>query len=146
MKNLSQSCSREQVVKLLDLHGFRGRYDLVYVPMDFKSMLSHCYAFVNFTSGEAALDFFACGANVDGFSEITCVGEGGSAISWAAGMQGLEEAIQKYRDNPVMHALVPEQCKPVMFKNGHIVPFPRPTTKIQKPRGLRRKLIDAEIS
>jgi hypothetical protein len=143
MKNLSQSCNREDIVELLDLHGFRGRYDLAYVPVDFASMQSHCYAFVNFTSGEAALEFLTLGASANGFSGSTCVGEGGSKISWAAGMQGLQEAIKKYRDSPVMHALVPDQCKPLLFRNGKIFPFPTPTKKISKPRGLNRKLIGA---
>jgi len=143
LKNLSQSCSRESIVGLLNLHGFGGRYDLVYVPMDFASMLSHCYAFVDFISEEAALEFLALGANTRGFSASTCVGEGGSEITWAVGMQGLDEAIEKYRNSPVMHALVPDECKPLLFRKGQIVSFPKPTKKIQKPRGLNRKLVGA---
>jgi hypothetical protein len=130
-------------MELLDQHGFRGKYDLVYVPVDFASMLSHCYAFVDFVSEEVALEFMARGQDAQGFSESACVGEGGSKISWADGMQGLQEAVDKYRDSPVMHELVPDECKPLLFRDGKVVAFPKPTKKIQKPRGLRRKLVGA---
>jgi hypothetical protein len=141
MKNLSQSCTRRQIVELLDLHGFAGKYDLVYVPIDFTSMLSHCYAFVNFVSEEVALDFLTQGIDSKGFSQSACVGEGGSKMDWASGMQGLQAAIRKYRNSPVMHALVPDECKPLLFESGRIASFPKPTQKIQKPRGLQRKSI-----
>jgi len=134
MKNLSQSCTRGHIVDLLDLRGFHGEYDLVYAPIDFTSMLAHCYAFVNFASEGAALEFLARGAGTGGFSESCCVGEGGSKIDWAVGMQGLPAAIEKYRNSPVMHALVPDECKPLLFKDGRIATFPNPTKKVQKPR------------
>jgi hypothetical protein len=143
MKNLSQSCTVGHIVDLLDLHGFHGKYDLVYVPMDFTSMLSHCYAFVNFSSEGAALEFLSRGTDTQGFSESSYVGEGGSKIDWAAGMQGLPAAIEKYRNSPIMHALVPDECKPLLFDDGRITTFPKPTKKIQKPRigGSRQKLV-----
>jgi hypothetical protein len=106
-------------------------------------MLSHCYAFVNFTSGEAALEFLVAGANAQGFAESACVGEGGSRTSWAVGMQGLQAAIEKYRDSSVMHAVVPDQCKPLLIKNGQIVSFPKPTKRIPKPRRVNRNLSSA---
>jgi hypothetical protein len=143
MKNLSPSCSRESIVELLNQHGFAGRYALVYVPVNFASMLSQCYAFVDFTSGDAALEFVALGAYTNGFCASTCVGEGGSEITWAMGMQGVHEAIEKYRNSPVMHALVPDQCKPLLFRKGQVVSFPKPTQKIEKPRGFKRKLLGA---
>jgi hypothetical protein len=137
MKNLSESCTRGDIVDLLDSHGFHGEYNLVYVPLDFTSMRSQCYAFVNFACEEVAREFLARGNDAQGFSKSTCVGEGGSKMDWAAGMQGLHQAIAKYRNSPVMHALVPDECKPLLFENGRVVKFPKPTKKIQKPRGLR---------
>jgi len=138
LKNLDQSCTRTQLIELLDANDFWGKYDLVYVPIDFGSMRSHCYAFVNFVSEEVAVAFKACAESSRGFEESTCVGEGGCEVSWALGMQGLQAAIKKYRNSPVMHANVPDECKPLLFENGRKVDFPLPTKKIQKPRGLKR--------
>jgi len=137
IKNLSQFCTRDQILELLDANGLQGAYDLVYVPVDFGSMRSHCYAFVNFRSEELATKFQACAESSHGFEHSTCVGEGGCETSCASGMQGLQAAVEKYRNSPVMHMLVPDECKPVLFENGKMVAFPRPTKKIQKPRGLR---------
>jgi hypothetical protein len=138
IKNLSLSCTRDQILELLDANGLCGTYDLVYVPVDFRSMQSHCYAFVNFVSEEVATTFQGCAEACHGFARSACVGAGGCQISWASGMQGLQAAIEKYRNSPVMHELVPDECKPLLFQNGKMAAFPPPTKKILKPRGLKR--------
>merc|ERR1712039_354521 len=55
-------------------------------------------------------------------------------VSWSYPVQGLEENIKRYRNSPVMHELVPDSVRPVLFQDGKRVEFPEPTKKIRPPR------------
>ena len=48
--------------------------------------------------------------------------------------QGLKAHIRRWRNSPVMHPNVPDLFKPVMFKKGSRVPFPRPTMYVHAPK------------
>ena len=41
--------------------------------------------------------------------------------------------VERYRNSPVMHRSVPDEYKPVIFKNGVRKNFPRPTKKVKAP-------------
>ena len=41
--------------------------------------------------------------------------------------------VERYRNSPVMHRSVPDQYKPVIFKDGVRKPFPRATKKVKAP-------------
>merc|ERR1712007_80239 len=97
------------------------------------------FAFVNFLTENAALEFQRC---FQLLPEDECIGEGGCSTSFAEGMQGLEDAINKYRDSPIMHPDVPKKCKPVLFKHGQPIPFPAPTKTLKRPKGLPRAGLD----
>merc|ERR1712196_412774 len=53
-RNVLATSKRSDLCMLLNNQGFRGQYDFLYVPANFKTMLSFGYAFVNFVSGQAA--------------------------------------------------------------------------------------------
>jgi hypothetical protein len=62
-----------------------------------------------------------------------------AAVTWSDAMQGLDEHVERYRDCPVMHESIPDEFKPLLFKDGVRVPFPKPTKKIQAPRPWSRR-------
>jgi RNA recognition motif-containing protein len=57
VRNLSNDLSQTDFVKDLLARGYRGLFDFVYMPMNFRSDGNFGYAFVNFASAEVALQF-----------------------------------------------------------------------------------------
>lgn len=58
----------------------------------------------------------------------------GCAAAWSEPLQGLQDLIERYRNSPVMHHSVPEECKPLYFRRGRPVAFPAPTRPLRPPR------------
>jgi len=135
-RNVLATSKRSDLCMLLNSQGFRGQYDFLYVPANFKTMMSFGYAFVNFVSGQAAetaRQFF------DGF-EWSVQGE--SSIletSWSNPHQGYQVHVERYRDCPVMHSSVADEYKPIVLRGGVRVPFPAPTKRLIAPRDVRRR-------
>merc|ERR1719316_2155344 len=131
LRNLPNSYTRDMLIKLLDQEGLQGSYDLVFLPVDFRSLASLGYGFVTFTSNENAE---RAKAKLQGFSswEITSPKE--CEVAWGSALQGRSAHIKHYRNSPVMHKSVPECCKPVLFKGGVRQAFPAPTKQIRPPR------------
>merc|ERR1711988_700022 len=49
--------------------------------------------------------------------------------------QGLDANVERYRNSPLMHHSVPEECKPAVYDyTGVEAVFPEPTKSIPKPR------------
>lgn len=121
-RRLPKNVTRTSLLEMLDTAGWKGLYDFVYLPMDFKKGKVFGYAIVNFISNssaeQASAHFEGAGANVD----------------WSDSHQGLQELIQRYRDSPIMHASMPEISKPIIFSKGVVTAFPRPTKQIKAPR------------
>lgn len=133
MKNIPISYTRQQLLDLLDNHGFRCKYNFVYLPVNFQTSELYGYAFVNFTSEEAATQFelqfagfTAWGVESDKVCEVN-----GSAH------QGLKANIMRYRNSPVMHESVDEAWRPLLLSDGMGLPFPPPTKSIRAPRTRR---------
>lgn len=127
------SCTRAELLAVIDGSGFAGQYDFVYLPIDFRfeprTSLGH--AIVNFVSAlEAARfwDTFTGSSPWAGRSGTTCT------VSWSGSQQGLAANVERYRNSPVMHEAVPDECKPAVFDGGARVPFPPPTKKLRAPR------------
>jgi RNA recognition motif-containing protein len=119
------------LLELLDARGFACKYDFVYIPMDFNRNSSLGYAFVNFvTQADAEM----AKNQLNGFSDWIVQSQKVCQVCWGEPLQGLEAHIERYRSSPVMHNSVPDEFKPIIFKNGVRVPFPAPTKRIRKPR------------
>jgi len=131
LRNVPPAFSRRLLLGLLDVQGFSGLYDFVYLPVDFSSEDSLGYAFINFTHAEDAWKFRQL-FNVPeppGLQREQRI----CSTSWSF-WQGLSENIRRYRNSPVMGKNVPDDFKPALFSQGKRVAFPRPTKKVKEPR------------
>lgn len=126
-RNLPNLYTRDMLCEMLDSEGFRGRYNFLYLPIDFKSSVGFGYAFVNFVShedAETAKQFF------QGFMRWKVQSRKALEMDWS-GPQGLQVHVERYRNSPVMHDQVPQEFKPILLKNGQRVQFPPPTKRIR---------------
>lgn len=131
LRNIPNNYNRSMLLKLMDAEGFARQYDFVYLPVDFKSRATLGYAFVNLTSHEAAVAFMKV---FRGYSNWVLPSRKVCSVDWSGPHQGLEAHVERYRNSPVMHEVVPDMYKPILFKDGFQVPFPAPTKKLREPR------------
>jgi len=135
IQNLVVHCNRRMLLDFMDGHGFQGRYDLIYLPQRFAGKGCFHYAFVNFVTECMALEFREC---LNGCDETDMFGDMSAEISWSQ-CQGLEASIEKFRNSSVMHPSVHDECKPLLIKDGKVVPFPKPTRKIRQDKRNRKE-------
>jgi len=138
LRNMPEGFLRDNLTDMLNRTGFRGAYNFVYMPMNFRTKNSFGYAFVNMVSPEEAQ---RCHDKFQGFCDWGVSTDKVCEVSWSDMHQGLVAHIERYRNSPVMHESVPDEYKPVMFSDGTRVTFPAPTKKLRQPR-IRRN--DAE--
>merc|ERR1711972_818639 len=114
----------------------------VYLPVDFRTLAPTVYAFLNLAS---AADAQAFRRHMTGFTSWGPRGMLACSVGWSLPHQGLEAHVARYRNSPLMHKGVPDEYRPVLFRDGHRVPFPPPTKKIKFPRqGTERMLVGAK--
>jgi len=141
LRNMPNNYTRANLIDLLDSEGFIGKFDFVYLPIDFRTHAALGYAFVNLVSPEDAQHLHQ---RMDGFSKWLFPSSKACSVSWSNPHQGLESHIARYRNSPLMHEVVPDEYRPVLFKDGQRIPFPPPTKKIKFPRqGTERMLVGA---
>jgi len=131
LRNLPNDYTRDMLLELMDEHGFLGRYDFVYLPMDFKRWAGLGYAFANMVSHEAAMEMIE---RLNGFTNWKKMSAKVCEVTWGDQGQGLEAHIDRYRNSPVMHAEMPDEAKPVLYQDGVRIEFPPPTKKLRPPR------------
>jgi len=131
LRNVPNSYTRDMLLTLLNARGFQSRYDFVYLPMDFRNGVNLGYAFVNLLTHE---DAESLTDKLQGFSEWVSDSTKVCEVSWAHPHQGLREHVERYRNSPVMHQSMPEEYKPMVFRNGEQQPFPHPTKAIKAPK------------
>lgn len=135
MRNIPSEFTGAMLLTLLNRKGFKGSYDLVYLPMDYHNKVGFGYAFINFVEPSLAKAFRRA---FEGFREWGLVSDKVCEVCWSNVLQGVDAHIERYRNSPVMHPTVPETFKPMLFVDGQQVPFPAPTKTIRPPR-LRKK-------
>jgi len=135
LRNVPYSCSRDELIDFMDSKGYRGKYDFVYLPADFRSKSGFGYAFINLVSHRAAQSFQA---DFDGFCSWRQSSQKVAEVGWSEPNQGLAVHIERYRNSPVMHDGVPDEFKPALFKDGNRIAFPSATRAIRAPRIKRR--------
>mmetsp|Transcript_128434 Transcript_128434/g.411730 ORF Transcript_128434/g.411730 Transcript_128434/m.411730 type:complete len:303 (-) Transcript_128434:156-1064(-) len=139
LRNLPNNYTRNMLLDLFNSEGFAGRYDFLYMPIDFRSHAALGYAFVNLVSHTAAEEFRH---QFEGFSQWVLPSNKVCSAGWSHPHQGLESHIARYRSSPLMHEAVPDEYRPILFSNGVRTPFPAPTKKVKPPRqGTQRMLV-----
>jgi len=132
LKDIPGDLSRNILVQVMTARGFMGCYDMVYVPIDFKTGLNHGYGFVNLASPSMAYRFFGT------FNGFDCWPDNAGrpcTVSWGTVLQGLSSHVAHYRNSPVMHTSVLDDYKPAIFgHDGQRLAFPAPTKKLRAPR------------
>jgi len=147
LRNVPYLLSRDMLVELLDSQGFKGKYDLVYMPRDFDRLQTLGYAIVNALNPKIALRLFQ---DFEGFHAwpVKCQKKV-CTVEWCR-RQGLQKNICFLRNSSVMHESVPEDFKPVLFLQGSQVPFPACTRKLRNikcyDRGSRRRFRHPEAA
>mmetsp|Transcript_150384 Transcript_150384/g.288014 ORF Transcript_150384/g.288014 Transcript_150384/m.288014 type:complete len:452 (+) Transcript_150384:116-1471(+) len=131
LRNLPPEYTRDMMIELLDKEGFAGLYDFVYMPMNLRTKESFGYVFVDLVSPVVADQ---CRSRFQGFSKWSIPSEKVCDVLWSDEQQGLSANIERYRNSPVMHESVPEDCKPVVFANGYRMQFPPATKRLREPR------------
>jgi regulator of replication initiation timing len=131
LRNLPNNYSRIMLIDLIDSEGFQCKWDFLYLPIDFNTRACLGYAFVNLINHEVACEFMKA---FEDFSEWIIPSRKHCIASWSGPHQGLEEHIERYKNSPVMHPAVPDECKPVIFQHGIRMMFPAPTKKVRAPR------------
>mmetsp|Transcript_16678 Transcript_16678/g.37552 ORF Transcript_16678/g.37552 Transcript_16678/m.37552 type:complete len:217 (-) Transcript_16678:61-711(-) len=139
VKNLPVCASRDTVAEFLIAMGFRDEFNFLYLPVKMCTMVPISYCFVNFVTreaGERFMDLFseplrAPPPHLETFRFVTW--------AWASSHQGLAANVERYRNSPVMHSSVPDDCKPAVYRCGDRVAFPCPTTRLRAPRVRKEK-------
>merc|ERR1719410_3103941 len=110
LRNLPDSMTHGKLLELLDSQGFAGMYDFAYLPVAFDTLAAMDFAFVNMVTPEAAQSIHA---HFEGFtwgaSSTAC------RVVWNDKQQGLPALVERYRNSPVMHESVPDECKPIII-------------------------------
>jgi RNA recognition motif-containing protein len=131
LRNLPNDYNRSMLLSLLDEEGFAGKYDFVYLPIDFASGAGVGYAFINMVSHQDAERFRV---HFTGFTKWAFPSRKVAEVAWSNPNQGLAVHIERYRNSTVMHPSVCDDFKPALFANGVRVPFPLPTRIIKAPQ------------
>jgi hypothetical protein len=131
LRNLPSSFDQAELLHFLNRVGMMGIYDFAYLPMDFATGSNLGYAFVNLLSADLALEFKAALEGFNAWPDKAC--HKVLSVCWSAPYQGLDNLIAHFRNSRVMHGSVPDQYKPVLLKDGCVVPFPRPTKRLRAP-------------
>jgi len=129
--NLQHDLTQVKFVQDLLESGYRGLFDFVYMPMNFRESGNFGYAFVNFVSHHVAFNLMDQMKNPK-YAENPSIQKWN--IVWS-NCQGFDANVDRYRNSPLMHEVVPMDCKPTVYNHiGMQVPFPAPTKTISKPR------------
>jgi hypothetical protein len=131
MRNIPNNYTRQMLLDLVDGQGFQECYELVYLPVDFKTDTGLGYAFIDLCTPAEAQRFFS---HFQGFAAWGMLSEKVCEVSWSDVLQGRQAHVERYRDSFVMHESVPEEFKPALFSEGKRIPFPGPTKKLRAPR------------
>lgn len=131
LRNLPNNYTRAMFLSMLDNEGFAGAYDFVYLPIDFNSKACLGYAFVNLANPAHVQAFWQ---TFDGYAKWVLPSRKVCSVNWSSPHQGLEQHIERYKNSPLMHASMPDEYKPMLFKDGVRISFPAPTKAIRAPR------------
>mmetsp|Transcript_7337 Transcript_7337/g.18377 ORF Transcript_7337/g.18377 Transcript_7337/m.18377 type:complete len:510 (+) Transcript_7337:91-1620(+) len=139
LRNIPNKYTRDMLVDQLN-RSFKGCFDFLYLPIDFKNRCNVGYAFINFCSEESYRRF------VKSFHLVPVCQCLPGLNSWKvvevtpARVHGLDANVHRLRNSPVMAELIehPEWMPMIFNDDGEPKAFPPPTTTLM-PAKLRQK-------
>jgi hypothetical protein len=142
LRNIPNKYTREMLIKQLSID-FKGHFDFMYLPIDFKNKCNVGYGFINFRTTEACERFVEQFNGVDVRKCLPGLNSKKVVEVTPARVQGLSENVRRLRNSPVMNQLVDHpNWMPLLFnENGEQEPFPQPDQPLPpvKPRGRARE-------
>jgi len=131
VSGIPEANTQQDLLDEFSKHGLVG-IDFVYMPRNLRRDCEHFgYAFVDFQDPAQAAQAAAHmkGLTSDGDFDIEAL-----VSAWSRD-QGLALNLQRYRNSPLMHEIVPNMFKPSVYDGqGNKLTFPRPTVTIRAPR------------
>lgn len=112
IRNIPNRYNQSEFLKIIDTH-FKGLYDFLYLPMDFKNHCNIGYAFLNFIDYKYVVSFYQM---FHGFKWDLIRSEKICYICFAR-IQGRNELIAHFKKSGVMNALVDKSFKPLILPN-----------------------------
>lgn len=137
LRNIPNKYTREMLVDQLNRE-FRGRFDFMYLPIDFKNKCNVGYGFINFRTAEACEDFVRQFHGIDVRKCLPGLKSNKVVEVTPARVQGLSENVRRLRNSPVMNQLVDHpEWMPMIFSDHGQELFPKPDQPLPpvKPRG-----------
>ena len=120
MRNIPVMYTKSMLLADFEARGVMADIDFFYMPIDMRYQCNVGYCFVNITSAEGVARFHAAFKG----TKLTQIASKKSAEICVGRMQGWHANVEAYRNNAVME--LPEQYQPIVFRNGHKIPFPPP--------------------
>jgi len=115
LRNLPNDYTRSMLLSMLDEEGFAGKYDFVYLPIDFASGAGVGYAFINMVSHQDAERFRV---HFTGFTRWAFPSRKVAEVAWSNPNQGLAVHIERYRNSPVMHIQLLQQACQILIASS----------------------------
>mmetsp|Transcript_54914 Transcript_54914/g.130905 ORF Transcript_54914/g.130905 Transcript_54914/m.130905 type:complete len:489 (+) Transcript_54914:111-1577(+) len=141
LRNIPNKYTREMLIDQLS-RDFRGEFDFLYLPIDFKNKCNVGYGFINFRTVEKCAKFVELFDGVDVRECLPGLNSKKVCEVTPARVQGFAENVRRLRNSPVMNQLVGHpEWMPVLFnEQGEGEDFPQPDTPLppMKPRGRGR--------
>jgi len=131
LRGLPPGFTRELLLDMVDRAGFAGKYNFVYLPVDFARNKPLGYALVSLISTPYASRLRVA---LEGYCKWPMPSDCVCEASWSEPRQCLVQHIERYRNSPVMHSSVTDEYMPAVFEGGVRVAFPAPTKSIRHPR------------
>jgi len=142
LRNIPNKYTREMLVNQLS-EGFKGQFDFMYLPIDFKNKCNVGYSFINFRTTDACDEFVRQFHGVDVRKCLPGLNSKKIVEVTPARVQGLIENVKRLRNSPVMNQLQDHpEWMPLLFnEQGVEEPFPNPDQPLPpvKPRGRARE-------
>eukprot|EP00746_Dinoflagellata_sp_MGD_P033501 gnl/MRDRNA2_/MRDRNA2_179921_c0_seq1.p1 gnl/MRDRNA2_/MRDRNA2_179921_c0~~gnl/MRDRNA2_/MRDRNA2_179921_c0_seq1.p1 ORF type:complete len:417 (-),score=79.80 gnl/MRDRNA2_/MRDRNA2_179921_c0_seq1:3-1103(-) len=125
LRNIPNKYTQQMLLNRLN-KDFRGEFDFMYLPIDFKNKCNVGYGFINFCTPESCQKFIQ---QFDGIDVRKCLPGLNSrkvAEVTPARMQGKAENVRRLTNSPVMHQLEdhPDWMPIVLDEYGEQMPFP----------------------
>jgi len=142
LRNIPNKYTREMLIKQLCVE-YKGLFDFMYLPIDFKNKCNVGYGFLNFRTPETCDKFINAFHGVDVRKCLPGLNSKKVVEVTPARVQGLSENVRRLRNSPVMNQLQDHpEWMPLLFnERGEAEPFPMPDQPLPpvKPRGRNRE-------